>query len=224
MTRPPPLGVDSELVTTVTTGLDGTYSATVDNDDGPGQGNRDVFVRVLAAGEDFSVGGQFIESPVQSEVPSGTELTVDLTANNTDDNNTAFSLQNAMYLGTPVSRHPGAGGLRFLDVVYPDPEGSFYDGEDLHVLSLDRFDWDVMLHEYGHFVANQLDIENNPGGDHSSADNLSVSRESKEIGVRWPLARAGPPTSLFLSCRSRVQPTSAFPTLAIRSTRTPKTK
>ena len=182
----PPLGVDSELVTTVTTGLDGTYSATVDNDDGPGQGNRDVFVRVLAAGEDFSVGGQFIESPVQSEVPSGTELTVDLTANNTDDNNTAFSLQNAMYLGTQYLDTRVPGGLRFLDVVYPDPEGSFYDGEDLHVLSLDRFDWDVMLHAYGRFVANQLDIENNPGGDHSSADNLSVSRESKEIGV--PLA------------------------------------
>jgi hypothetical protein len=182
----PPPGTESELITTVTTALDGTYSASVDNDDGVGQGDRDVFVRVLAAGEDFSIGGQFIESPVNAEVASGTALTVDLTANNSDDNNTAFSLQNAMYLGTKYLDTRVDGGLRFLDVVYPDPDGSFYDEDKLHVLSLDRFDWDVMLHEYGHFVANELDIENNPGGDHSSADNLSVSRGSKEIGV--PLA------------------------------------
>ncbi|MEZ5371431.1 MAG: PKD domain-containing protein [Microthrixaceae bacterium] len=182
----PPVGAESELITTVTTALDGTYSASVDNDDGVGQGDRDVFVRVLAAGEDFSIGGQFIESPVTAEVASGTELTIDLTANNTDDNNTAFSLQNAMYLGTKYLDTRVDGGLRFLDVVYPDPDGSFYDTEKLHVLALDRFDWDVMLHEYGHFVANELDIENNPGGNHSSADNLSVTRGSKEIGV--PLA------------------------------------
>ncbi|MEZ5383868.1 MAG: PKD domain-containing protein, partial [Microthrixaceae bacterium] len=182
----PPVGAESELITTVTTALDGTYSASVDNNDGAGQGDRDVFVRVLAAGEDFSIGGQFIESPVTAEVPSGTELTVDLTANNTADNNTAFSLQNAMYLGTKYLDTRVDGGLRFLDVVYPDPDGSFYDRDKLHVLALDRFDWDVMLHEYGHFVANELDIENNPGGSHSSADNLSVARGSKEIGV--PLA------------------------------------
>ncbi|MEZ5380931.1 MAG: S-layer homology domain-containing protein [Microthrixaceae bacterium] len=182
----PPTGTPSELVTTVTTALDGTYSASVDNNDGAGQGNRDVFVRVLAAGEDFNVGNQHIQSPVTHEVPTGTELTVNLTANNTTDNNTAFSLQNAMYLGTKYLDTRVPGGLRFLDVVYPDPDGSFYDRDKLHVLSLDRFDWDVMLHEYGHFVANELDIENNPGGSHSSEDNLSVSRGSKAIGV--PLA------------------------------------
>lgn len=168
------------VVGTTTTALDGTYAVSADP-----AGPRDISVRVLAAGEDFDVGGQFIESPVTPAVVSGTELTIDLTANNTADNNTAFSLQNAMYLGTKYLDTRVDGGLRFLDVVYPDPDGSYYDGDELHVLALDRFDWDVMLHEYGHFVAGELDIENNPGGPHSSEDNLSDFL-GKEVGV--PLA------------------------------------
>ena len=68
-------------------------------------------------------------------------------------------------------------------------DGSYYDGQ-LNLLQLDRWDWDVTLHEFGHFVADQLGIERNPGGSHGD-ENLS-NRYGKDRGIRlawgegWP--------------------------------------
>ena len=50
----------------------------------------------------------------------------------------------------------------------------------------------MSLHEYGHYIADRIDIEANPGGPHSGEDNLSDARGSKSIGVRLAFGEGWP--------------------------------
>jgi hypothetical protein len=191
--------VGSELVTSVTTDLNGNYSATVDNNDGLGQNGRDIFIRVLAQAPGFvirlpGVLGTVhrIDSSVHPDLADGTSLTINLTANNIDDNNTAFSVHDAL---VTVNQYvPRVNGSRFpdIEVIFPTTDDtSNYDGINLDILRLDRFDWDVIHHEYGHYAADRINIENNPGGRHSLDENLG-ERVGKDAGIRlawgegWP--------------------------------------
>jgi len=183
-------GADT-LVTTVTTDASGHYEATIDNDDPDDATGRDVYVRVRADGPGFTL-NQFVESGVDPDIPTGSQITQDLTTNNVDDNNTAFAVQASLVFARDhiVSLHGSQ--LPTVPVVFPDASGSFYDGTSLHILQPDRWDGDVSLHEYGHFVADRINIEANPGGPHSFSANLSDVRHSKSIGTRlawgegWP--------------------------------------
>lgn len=177
-----------EVVTTVTTNASGVFSATIDNVDGDATG-RDIYIRVLANGPGFTI-DQHLNSGVTANAPSGAFVTKNLTANNTADNNTAFSVQAALVIAGDETLARRGELFPTVPVVFPS-DGSYYDGAALNLLSLDRFDWDVALHEFGHYVADQLNIEDNPGGPHNDS-NLSDLRGSKSIGVRlawgegWP--------------------------------------
>lgn len=177
-----------QVVTTVTTDAEGFFSATVDNNDGDATG-RDLYVRVLADGPGFTL-AQHIDSAVTNNAVTGSVVTKNLTANNTQDNNTAFSVHAALVIANDEIVAQNGSAFPAVPVVFPS-DGSYYDGSALNLLSLDRFDWDVDLHEFGHYVADELNIENNPGGFHSDT-NLSDLYGNKSIGIRlawgegWP--------------------------------------
>lgn len=177
-----------QVVTTVTTDADGFFAATVDNDDGDATG-RDLYVRVLADGPGFTL-AQHINSGVTNNAITGSVVTKNLTANNTQDNNTAFSVHAALVVANDEIVAQNGSAFPAVPVVFPS-DGSYYDGSALNLLSLDRFDWDVDLHEFGHYVADRLNIEANPGGFHTDT-NLSDLYGSKSIGIRlawgegWP--------------------------------------
>ena len=182
-------GVDS-FVAQTTTDDTGHFSIQVNNTD-PEGGNRDIYVDVYAAGPGFNINDHYIESGVTNNVATGTSLVTNFTANNVADNNTAFSLQNAMVvageyvLGVRGSAFPG------ILVEFPSPGGgSYYDGVSLKVDGLDRWDWDVMLHEYGHYIADLMDIETNPGGSHSNT-NLATTK-GKDVGTRLAFGEGWP--------------------------------
>jgi hypothetical protein len=191
-------GAVSELITTVTTDDDGVFSAVVDGVD-PEGGSRDLFARVTAAGPGFkfvrnAAGSptQFIESAVRNDVPVGSTISFPFVANNVNDNNTVFSLHNAMVIASEYLASVQSPPFRAVEIVYP-ATGSFYTAGRVNVLQLDRWDWDVLLHEYGHFVADQLGIHDNPGGPHSGGVNLAdMPGRDKDEGVRlawgegWP--------------------------------------
>jgi hypothetical protein len=209
--------IGSELVTTVTTDENGNYSATVDNNDGLLQNGRDIFIRVLAEGPGFIVKlpgllGEVhrIQSSVHPDLADGTVLNINLTANNTDDNNTAFSVHDAL---VTVNKYvPRVNGALFpdIDVIFPTTRGtSQYDPlfSNLHVLRFDRFDWDVIHHEFGHYVMDKLNIEDNPGGEHSSLQNLGeIHGKDKGILLAWG---EGWPTYFGTSVQ-QIQGTSSF--------------
>ena len=57
-----------------------------------------------------------------------------------------------------------------IDVMYPDnDEGTCYKSSrnKIYIENYDEFDWDVCQHEYGHYVADQFDIDRSSGGNHS---------------------------------------------------------
>ena len=180
-------GVD-QVVTTLQTDASGFFSAVIDNNDGDATG-RDVYVRVLANGPGFTI-GQHINSGVTVDVAGGSAITKNLTANNTADNNTAFSVHAALVVAADEVVARRGSLFPTVPVVFPS-DGSYYDGTTLNLLAPDRFDWDVALHEFAHYVADRLNIEDNPGGPHNDT-NLSDLRGSKSIGVRlawgegWP--------------------------------------
>jgi hypothetical protein len=181
---------DTPLGAPVLTAANGSYSVSgLSNDDGHATG-QDVYLRVEADGPGFTM-VHHIDSTVSPDVADGPH-TIDLTAGNTTDNNTAFSVRSALVIGHDQVAQLRGSALPSIPVVFPDPDGSFYDGDALHVLQPDRFDWDVTLHEFGHYVADSLNIERNPGGPHSLSANLSDTRGSKVVGTRlawgegWP--------------------------------------
>lgn len=131
-----------------------------------------------------------MSSTVQNDVPAGT-LTVNITGTGTAEHEEAFSIHAGMLaIGTYAGYLAGAVPAR-IDVRFPTTRHtSLFDGTALHILRLDRWDWDVMHHEYGHYFQSVHDISDNPGGRHTRA-NMAETR-GKDAGTRvawgegWP--------------------------------------
>jgi hypothetical protein len=187
-----------DLLQTTTTNASGMYSVVVDHDDvveGP-----DVYVKVLASSSvadvkpDTASGSTyFMQSTVHEDQADGSTLVVNLTADNSSIGGQAFSVHHALVAGGAYISLLNGSAPAKLTTRFPTTEStSLFNGSELHILQLDRWDWDVTLHEYGHYVMDAYNFEDNPGGSHSSSANLSTSRGSKDVGVRlawgegWP--------------------------------------
>lgn len=184
-----------DLITTIHTNKDGEYHAEFDNSAKWPESGYDIYVRIIAEGDGFTVTPSNDKDPYQSEsatkedVQSGTSLDIDLTTNHSKDNGEAFSVHQAMLMATKYTKKINDGALPDVRVLFPDTSGgsaSYYDGEDLHLLPGDGFDWDVIHHEYGHHVANILNIEDNPGGSHSIGQSLAdIHGKDKGLRLAW---------------------------------------
>jgi hypothetical protein len=175
---------DRRLVAESTSDMDGSYTIAT-----PRRGN--FFIRVLARETGVVIRSslatvQHIDSLVHPTGPD-IDLSLDLTANNVDDNNTAFSVADAILTEDLYIERLRGNGFPSINVVFPSPFGTFFDPgvPEIHVLRLDRFDWDVSMHEFGHYVAKNLGIDRSPGGGHIAGFNLSEFF-GKPIGI--PLA------------------------------------
>jgi hypothetical protein len=193
-----------ELVTFVGTDVNGNYSAVINNDDGLGAGDRDIFVRVSSRNtliDTVTTGGDSyeMESPVTDEATPGTHITRNFTAPGGSIMPLSQPAGDAWGVFTGATwlavyardRHGFVGSV---DLVWPSGEdGSYFNGTDLRIEQDDRWDWDTVYHEYGHFVGQVLNIENNPGGPHNIFDCHSTETQpNKDGGVRlawgegWP--------------------------------------
>jgi hypothetical protein len=189
------LGFD-EVVTTVVTDFDGNYQAVVDNDDGIGAGDRDIYVQVRSANgwvvtQTTGNAVYVMESGVHDETPDGTLITENFTAPNNSNGESFSVFQAATWIAGYVAVVRGA-ALPQVDIVWPNGDTkSFYDGA-VKIEQPDRWDWDTVHHEFGHYVMDQLDIEDNPGGPHNIGDCISDVHSSKDEGIRmawgegWP--------------------------------------
>ena len=111
-------GALDETVTIVTTDADGEYSATIDNADGDATG-RDVYIRVLADGPGFTL-DHHVDGAVAVDVADGSQLTQDVTADNVEDNNTAFSVRAGLVIAHDAVAELRGGALPAIAVVFPD--------------------------------------------------------------------------------------------------------
>jgi hypothetical protein len=186
-----------ETVTTVVTDTNGNYYAEIDNDDGFGAGDRDVYVEVRLAnswvhcenddGDDY-----IMTSGVHDETPSGATINESFTAANTGNGPAMSVFVGATWIAAYTKTVHGS-ALGQVDVVWPFPgSGSFFDG-DINISQGDRWDWDTVHHEFGHYVQSQLDTADNPGGPHNIGDCIAVTGDhDKDEGVRMAWAEGWP--------------------------------
>jgi len=179
----------SELITTVVADSGGGFNVQIQNDDGPNQGGRDLFLRVhaRALGNEVRAPGTttpyFVESAVKNDVQDGIVL-LGVTANATPDNNTAFGILALVTEGTLYAGHLTGGTMPAgVPIEFPVPFGSWLADGKIHIGLGDRYDADVILHEYGHWVQASFGITQSPGGDHGFFQNLA-ELHGKDVGVR----------------------------------------
>jgi len=132
-----------------------------------------VFIRVYATGPAGT-----ITSPVTGQpqrIMSGAHdvgTSIDLTANIVGrENHTAFSVYDALVSASAYVASVHGVPLPAVRTVFPAP-GSFFDGQQLHLLLADRWDHDVFWHEYGHYVQSRLGTTASPGGSHAVGESL----------------------------------------------------
>lgn len=186
-----------QVLATVVTDEQGNYLVTVDT--GPAN-TRDIYVRVACSSGAVKVHPPgvtdiyFIRSDVHRNVGNGADLPISLTTNTTAANNTAFSVRDAViYLSAYVQRLTGTAPAQ-VDVVFPTNKSiSQYSNSQLHILEGDRWDWDVIMHEYGHYVSDINGLDDNPGGAHNLSDNLAETEgRNKDEGIRMAWAEGWP--------------------------------
>ena len=105
-------------------------------------------------------------------------------------NNQAFSVFDALYTGfssyQSMASFAGSETNIQLDTfLYEDD--TFYDPNDktLHLLPSDLEDWDVILHEFGHYISDLNNLENNPGDFHQPGQsNIGINIFDGETLIR----------------------------------------
>lgn len=200
-------GASSTVLATTRTNARGIYSATITADDGDGEGNPDIFVRVYARSAAGDVRPDspmamtyFMDSNTVSEVAADASIAIDLIAGTigvapTADNDTAFGVHHAVefisrYAGSLAGTAPSQ-----IPVNFPaggaGSTGSFFNGTSLNIAQLHRYDWDVIHHEYGHYFQATQGFVNSPGGRHSFGQNLAVTSAGPGTAPRGKAAGLG---------------------------------
>lgn len=120
----------------------------------------------------------FDKSPIISNVSSSTTLSRTIPYDLTQAKYNAFSIHSALIESIEYvkTREPSASLPKF-SVEFPISSGNTRFSSainNMYVLNGDRFDWDVIHHEYGHYIASQFGIAiGSPGGGHSVFDHLA---------------------------------------------------
>ena len=178
----------SWLLATLTTNDSGYYSVTF-----PATGSgENVFIRVKSKGLNITVkdpsGEEYqYESGIYYGLSDGDAATISYTADNMYCLGKSLGVHQAMEL---ANRYMYSLENTYMDnviVSFPDDsEGTtcFKKSENkIYVLNGDAFDWDVLEHEYGHFVAYKFDILANVGGTHTLGEILAVTK-GKNTGIQ----------------------------------------
>jgi hypothetical protein len=165
-------------LTTVFTNAAGAYTATVSTLR-PNHTARSLYVQPLAANAGFQIVAAFgatvpqhIDSPPHAA--TGATQTVNLVANNSANNNTAFDVADMLVTGDAYVLRIHGSAFPRITAAFPDAAGTDFipSNNTAEIVQGDRFDWDVVLHEFGHYVAANLKIDTSKGGHHGLGQNL----------------------------------------------------
>lgn len=182
-----------EVLSTTTTNDAGVYTVSVT---GTVLDDPDIYIKVytksdycfvVRKGDRGSENNSYsVRSTVIANVTSNTTLSINIPKSppGTDyDPYDAFSVYSAIVESAKYVETRQGTALPKLAVEFPGDESlgaSYYDGvaNYLNILAARKYAWDVLHHEYGHYVATQLSFDTPNIGDpqmgaHSSADNLA---------------------------------------------------
>jgi hypothetical protein len=87
----------------------------------------------------------------------------------------------------------GGPALGFFPIQWPGSSGAaFYDGLHINLRPFDRYAYDVMYHEWGHYVQDSFNMEDGVGGPHNIGDCIAFRHGSKDEGVRMSWSEGWP--------------------------------
>lgn len=208
------------------TAADGTY--TIAASGGDVGSAPDIKVRVYCAinndavasvGPDAS-SSYYMDSGEYSDYTSAT-LTVSLTTGQpvsgsaTDDESARrFSVLDCMLQAAAEAYFlRGYNLMPKIPVIFPVGGGvSYYYNGTLSILRADALDWDVLYHEYGHFlsaIGASSHFDNSPGGAHSGGSTIPAHGKADGVRLAWSEGWA-----TFFGIAAQIEPTQnllAFP-------------
>lgn len=100
----------------------------------------------------------------------------------------AFRVHQALDLGARYVEAKKGSKLNSINAIYPTEKTiSCYDYENIHIEDTDVDEWDVILHEYGHYVADYYNIlTRGVGGDHEVGECNNLARGKAEgMPLTW---------------------------------------
>jgi len=148
----------------------GEYSSSINTNNQP----CSIFIRVKSlAGEPaiVSVQAPLTGSPYYVDSQTrlnyiGSRLRIDLIVGNSGANAGAFHICDSVVEGyNQAQTHLNLFAPQAT--VYWPASSSCFDGAAIHLQEFDRWDRDIILHEYGHFLAAKGGFDRSPGGDHA---------------------------------------------------------
>lgn len=153
--------------------------------------NQNVKFKVLSEGTNVTV--KNATSPYSTYVYESSTFEVwgmaraNYTASNLTSLGQSISIQQSMALANKYIYSLESSYLPNIDVAFPYEDGSssyIPSSNKIYIEQGDQFDWDVIQHEYGHYVQHYYNITASPGGSHSSLKNLADTKNDKDIGIR----------------------------------------
>jgi len=124
--------------------------------------------------------------------PGQPDVTIDVKGTSDNISNAALSVLDSFIEARAYVSKMSHTELPSIDVEFPTAgSASYFKDGALHILFADKCDWDVILHEYGHYVSKRFALDDNPGGEHSFDENLSDRLPKGEAvrlawGEGWP--------------------------------------
>lgn len=166
-----------ETLATVYTSNAGSFTSTVDNQTGLLEnGGCDVFLKIYPASTNIAVkttsnGDYYFSTPVNENV-SGSTIS-DSQVGGPNNTSKAFYIHQAGVVGALHVKAMSGNAPSNVVFRYPysDSGNNEYTGSYIKIKTSSYYSWDVILHEYGHFIQDIYNIENNPGGTHYISEN-----------------------------------------------------
>lgn len=193
--------VGSELVRVMVTDTNGQYdTGWFTHDDGWLAGNPDIFVRFRSENsiidvEDgcFLCGTYETDTAIRDEFPGG-DIIQNFTCANTGTGPACSVLTGLTWIAKYVHDLNNNNWLSRIRADWPgDSVSSNYNCTPvcrINVHPQDKWDWDVLHHEYGHYVMDEFDFEDNPGGQHDpDFPCAAVVRGNKDEGMKLAWGR-----------------------------------
>lgn len=185
---------DCHVLATTNTNANGLYYVEIPHSTFFENGGNNIKIRILSQGGNVKVVNNsgvvynlLVDNPQLNFV--GTSLTINFEINinnylSESDKEIvkSFRVHQAMNFGATYFCEKEGRLLPEVSVAFPATRTCFSNGK-LYIIEKDKNDWDVMLHEYGHYVQSFCDISNSPGGGHTSGTCLNEKKGNKQEGM-----------------------------------------
>lgn len=162
---------------TATTGSDGSYSLDTGSD-------TSWSVIVQSSGSGVIVGSDFSSSAItgvfSTSLTSGFSTSTTISSTITGDNTAPFNIFVQLVKGVSWLTSQSLSTTRTVNCVYSSSQGTQFKPTEFYLIiqntstDPDGFDDDIILHEFGHWIAEELSKDSSNGGAHSITQKIDL--------------------------------------------------